>query len=162
MLKKQRPSTDDEDESESDDSQSSSGDDRPIRKRLNRIDSDDEEDEKHSDSDSEADEDKGQKIISKRSLGAVQRADNKNDGGAQEKGRGRSLSPSNGHQTCRDPPKPGTGSPAVRRDSAGSGRQESHNGPMHLSGEDEDEEDQSDSLNSVQNSPKLFSLSNGP
>ncbi|XP_047247666.1 remodeling and spacing factor 1 isoform X1 [Girardinichthys multiradiatus] len=154
MLKKRRPSTDDEDESESDDSQSSSGDDRPIRKRLNRIDSDDEEDEKHSDSDDEADEDKGQKIISKRSSGAVQRADNKNDGGAQEKGRGRSLSPSNRHQTCRDPPKPGTGSPAVRRDSAGSGRQESHNGPMHLSGEDEDEEGQSDSLNSVQNSPK--------
>ncbi|KAM4742300.1 remodeling and spacing factor 1 isoform 2-T3 [Anableps anableps] len=148
MLKKRRPSTDDEEESESDDSQSSSGDDRPIRKRLNRIDSDDEEDEKRIDSDDE--EDEGQKMTtSKKSSVVEQRAEHKNNGGAQEKGRGRSPSPSNGHQTSRDP-----GSPAVRRDGARSGKQERHNGPMHPSREHEEEEGQSDSLNSAQNSPQ--------
>ncbi|XP_043974608.1 remodeling and spacing factor 1 isoform X2 [Gambusia affinis] len=131
MLKKRRPSTD-EDESDSDDSQSSSGDDRPIRKRLNRIDSDDDEDERRVDSD---DEDEGQKR---------KKSEHKSDGGAQEKGR--SLSPSNRHQTSRD---------AERR--------ERHNGPTHPAEDEEEEEDeeedeeeegQSDSLNSAQNSPR--------
>ncbi|XP_007552408.1 remodeling and spacing factor 1 isoform X1 [Poecilia formosa] len=129
MLKKRRPSTDeDESESDSDDSQSSSGDDRPIRKRLNRIDSDDDEDDdRRVDSDDEgSDEDEGQKR---------KRSEHKSDGGAQKKGR--SLSPSNGHQTSRD---------AERR--------ERHNGPTHPTEEEEDDEGQSDSLNSAQNSPR--------
>ncbi|XP_038145858.1 remodeling and spacing factor 1 [Cyprinodon tularosa] len=161
MLKKRRPSTDEEDEgqseSDSDDSQSSSGDDRPIRKRLNRIDSDDEEEEKLIDSDDEAEWDEGQKTMTRKSSVGGQRADDRNEGGSQEKGTGRSLSPSNRHQTSRDPPKPGTGSPAVGRDAAASGRSERHNGPKHPAPEEEEEEEeegQSDSLNSVQSSPR--------
>ncbi|XP_036005987.1 remodeling and spacing factor 1 isoform X2 [Fundulus heteroclitus] len=154
MLKKRRPSTEDEDESESDDSQSSSGDDRPIRKRLNRIDSDDEEDEKYVDSDDEVDEDKGQKATGKKS---EQRDDDRSRGGAQEKGRGHSPSPSHRLQTSRDAPKPRAGSPSERRDGAASGRRDRHNGPVHPAAEEEEEEEeegQSDSLNSVQNSPR--------
>ncbi|XP_027135849.1 remodeling and spacing factor 1 isoform X1 [Larimichthys crocea] len=154
MLKKRRPSTDEEDEEDSDESESSSEEDRPIRKRLNRIDSDDDEEE------DEEEEEGRQKVTTKKSsAGGERRADNKNDSDAQDKGRGRSLSPSNGHRTSRGPTKPGAGSPTVPRDSAGSGR---HNGPLHPEEEEEEEEEdeeeeeegQSDSLNSVQNSPQ--------
>ncbi|XP_013871351.1 remodeling and spacing factor 1 [Austrofundulus limnaeus] len=138
MLKKRRPSTDEEDESE--DSESSSEEDRPIRKRLNRIDSDDEEDD-------------GQKAGSKKSSAAERRADRRNSD-AREKGRGRSLSPSNRHQASRGPEKPGTGGPAASRDSVTSGRQERHNGPLHEDEEEEEEEGQSGSADSVQNSPR--------
>ncbi|XP_037123648.1 remodeling and spacing factor 1 isoform X2 [Syngnathus acus] len=60
MLKKRRPSMD-EDEDESDESESSSEEDRPIRKRLNRIDSDEEEeDSEETKDDSDAgDEERG-------------------------------------------------------------------------------------------------------
>ncbi|XP_069569071.1 remodeling and spacing factor 1 isoform X2 [Brachyistius frenatus] len=165
MLKKRRPSTDESDDSESSDSESSSEEDRPIRKRLNRIDSDDDEEE------DEEEEGGRQKLMTKKSSAVERSADSRHDSDAQEKekGRGRSLSPSNGHRTSRGP-KPGDGSPSVPRDSAGSGRQGRHNGPLHPEEEkeeeeeeeeeEEDEEDeeeeedegQTDSLNSVQNS----------
>ncbi|XP_041797032.1 remodeling and spacing factor 1 isoform X2 [Chelmon rostratus] len=148
MLKKRRPSTDEEDEEESEESESSSEEDRPVRKRLNRIDSDDDEEE-----DEEEEEEGRQKATTKKSSAAERRADSD----AQDKGRGRSLSPSNGHRTSRGPAKPGAGSPAGPRDSAGSGR---HNGPLHPEEEEDEEEEeeeeegQTDSLNSVQNSPQ--------
>ncbi|XP_039986557.1 remodeling and spacing factor 1 isoform X3 [Xiphias gladius] len=152
MLKKRRPSTDDEDEEESEESESSSEEDRPVRKRLNRIDSDDDEEE------DEEEEEGRQKMTTKKLTVLERRAESD----AQEKGRGRSLSPSNRHRTSRGPAKPGAGSPAVPRDSAGSDRQGRHNGPFHPEEEEEDEEDeedeeeegQTDSLNSVQNSPQ--------
>ncbi|XP_017293498.1 remodeling and spacing factor 1 isoform X2 [Kryptolebias marmoratus] len=143
MLKKRRPSTDEEDEDESEDSDSSSEDGRPIRKRLNRIDSDDEEEE-----------DEGQKTVSKKSSAVERRADRRNDSDAQERGRGQSPTPSNRLQASRGPEKPGTGSPAVPRDSAPSGRQERHNGPLREEEEYEEEEEESDSVNSVQSSPQ--------
>nr|XP_020479210.1 remodeling and spacing factor 1 isoform X2 [Monopterus albus] len=155
MLKKRRPSTDDEEDSE----ESSSEEDRPVRKRLNRIDSDDEDEE----------EEQGRQKAKKPS--ATERRANSD---AQEKGRGHSLSPSNGHRTSRGSMKPGAGNPAVPRDRAGSARQGRHNGPSHLEEqeneeeeevEDEEEEDeeeeeeeeeegQTDSSDSVQNSPQ--------
>ncbi|XP_019961067.2 remodeling and spacing factor 1 isoform X2 [Paralichthys olivaceus] len=154
MLKKRRPSTDDEDEDESEDSESSSEEDRPVRKRLNRIDSDDDDDD---DDDEEEEEEGRQKVTTKKSSAAERRSDSD----AQEKGRGRSLSPSNIHRTSRGPVKPGTGSSTVPRDNEASGRQGRHNGPLHPDQEEEDEEEeeeeeegQTDSLNSVQNSPQ--------
>ncbi|XP_049922399.1 remodeling and spacing factor 1 isoform X1 [Epinephelus moara] len=155
MLKKRRPSTDDEDEEESEESESSSEEDRPVRKRLNRIDSDDDEEEDEEEEEEEADDEEGRQKTTtmKKCSGGERRADSD----TQEKGRGRSLSPSNGHRTSRGPAKPGAGSPAVPRDSAGSGRQGRHNGPLHPEEEEEEEEEeegQTDSLNSVQNSPQ--------
>ncbi|XP_072248121.1 remodeling and spacing factor 1 isoform X2 [Leuresthes tenuis] len=149
MLQKRRPSTDEEDEDESEDSESSSEEDRPIRKRLNRIDSDDDDEE----DDEDEDEEDGRQMT-KNSSSAERRAEDKNDSDAQEKGRGRSLSPSNGHWTSRGPAKPGAGSPALPRDSAGSGRQGRNNGPSHPEEEEEEWEDQSDSMNSAQSSPQ--------
>ncbi|XP_076590971.1 remodeling and spacing factor 1 [Chaetodon auriga] len=154
MLKKRRPSTDEEEDEddESEESESSSEEDRPVRKRLNRIDSDDDEEE-------DEEEDEGRlKVSTKKSSAAERRADSD----AQDKGRGRSLSPSNGHRTSRGPAKPGPGSPPLPRDSAGSGGQGRHNGPFHPEEEEDEEEDeeeeeeegQTDSLDSVQNSPQ--------
>uniref|UniRef100_A0A3P8RK53 Remodeling and spacing factor 1 n=1 Tax=Amphiprion percula TaxID=161767 RepID=A0A3P8RK53_AMPPE len=140
MLKKRRPSTDEEDESE--ESESSSEEDRPVRKRLNRIDSDDDEEE-----DKEEGRQKSRKC-------SERKADYKNDSDAQEKGRGCSLSPSNGHRTSRGPMKPGVGSTTVPRDSAASGRQGRHNGPLQPEEEEEEEEEeegQTDSVNSALN-----------
>ncbi|XP_067363418.1 remodeling and spacing factor 1 isoform X2 [Channa argus] len=158
MLKKRRPSTDDEDEEESEDSESSSEEDRPIRKRLNRIDSDDDDNdddgEDEEDEEGEEEEDEGrQKMTAKKSFVVERRA----DGDAQEKGRGRSLSPSNGHRTSRGLAKPGAGSPSLTRDSAESGKQGRYNGPLHPEEVEEKEEEvgaQTDSLNCVQNSPQ--------
>ncbi|KAM6932932.1 remodeling and spacing factor 1 [Xenentodon cancila] len=151
MLKKRRPSDeeDDEESEDSEESESSSEEDRPVRKRLNRIDSDDEEEEE----DEEEEDDVKQKITTKKSLAADRMADDKNDSDAQEKERGRSPSPSYGHQTSRSPAKLRAGSPAVPRDSARSGR---HNGPSLPDEEAAEEEDegQTDSVNSVQNSPQ--------
>uniref|UniRef100_A0A665TD03 Remodeling and spacing factor 1 n=1 Tax=Echeneis naucrates TaxID=173247 RepID=A0A665TD03_ECHNA len=156
MLKKRRPSTDDEEESEdSEESESSSEEDRPIRKRLNRIDSDDDEEEYENKVEGR------QRIMTKKSVVVERKA----DGDAQEKGSGRSLSPSNRHRTFRGPAKPGAGSPTVPRDSPASDRQGRHNGPFHPEGgeeegeeeeedEEEEEEGQTDSINSVQNSPQ--------
>ncbi|XP_039893353.1 remodeling and spacing factor 1 [Simochromis diagramma] len=140
MLKKRRPSTDEEEEEgeEDDDSysESSSEEDRPVRKRLNRIDSDDDEEE---DEEDEEDEDGRQKTVTKRSSTGERRADSD----AQEKARGRSLSPPNGHRTSRGPEP---------RDAAGSGRQGRHNGPSHPEEGEGEEEEQRDSRDSVQNS----------
>ncbi|XP_026047270.1 remodeling and spacing factor 1 isoform X1 [Astatotilapia calliptera] len=140
MLKKRRPSTDEEEEEgeEDDDSysESSSEEDRPVRKRLNRIDSDDDEEEDEEDED---DEDGRQKTVTKRSSTGERRADSD----AQEKARGRSLSPPNGHRTSRGPEP---------RDAAGSGRQGRHNGPSHPEEGEGEEEEQRDSRDSVQNS----------
>ncbi|XP_054598224.1 remodeling and spacing factor 1 isoform X4 [Nothobranchius furzeri] len=132
MLKKRRPSTDEEEEEEESEEDSSSSDDRPIRKRLNRIDSDDEEEEEP-------------KMMNKKSSVGERWAENTNSD-AQERGRGQNLSPSNGHQTSRGQEKSGTGSPAVLRDRAGSGRKERHNRPLDLA-----EGGHSDS---VQNGPR--------
>lgn len=140
MLKKRRPSTDDEDDEDSQDSQeseeseeseSSSEEDRPVRKRLNRIDSDDEDEEEL-----------------RKSSAAEQRANSD----AQVKARGRSLSPSNAHRTSRR-----AESPVVPRDKAASDRPGRHKGPLHPEedeAEDEEESVQTDSLNSEQNSPQ--------
>uniref|UniRef100_A0A3P9HBN3 PHD-type domain-containing protein n=1 Tax=Oryzias latipes TaxID=8090 RepID=A0A3P9HBN3_ORYLA len=141
MLKKRRPSTDEEEE-ESEDSESSSEEDRPIRKRLNRIDSDDEEDD---------DEDVRRKT--KKPSGGERTSDARHDSDSQERGRGQSPSP-NEHQTSRGLQKPGSGSLSVPRDSLASDRQSRHNGPWHPEEEEEDEEGQTDSVNSVQNSPR--------
>ncbi|XP_026229146.1 remodeling and spacing factor 1 isoform X2 [Anabas testudineus] len=146
MLKKRRPSTDeddDDDDDESESSESSSEEDRPVRKRLNRIDSDDDEEEEEE----EEEEGEGKQKI-KKSLAVEQRADSD----AQVKVRARSPSPSNGHRTSRE-----TGSPVVPRDNAGSDRPGRHNGPLHSQEEEDEEEEeggQTDSLNSVQNSPQ--------
>ncbi|XP_029027384.1 remodeling and spacing factor 1 isoform X2 [Betta splendens] len=119
MLKKRRPSTD-ESESEDSESESSSEEDRPVRKRLNRIDSDDEEE----------DEEGGQKM-------------KRDDSDAQVKGRGLSLSPTNGHRTARGP-----AAPVLSKDSVGSDMLGRHNGPLHP------EEEEEDSLNSTHHSPQ--------
>uniref|UniRef100_A0A3Q1FZ73 Remodeling and spacing factor 1-like n=1 Tax=Acanthochromis polyacanthus TaxID=80966 RepID=A0A3Q1FZ73_9TELE len=137
MLKKRRPSTDEEDESE--ESESSSEEDRPVRKRLNRIDSDDDEEEE------EDGRQKSRKCLERK-------ADYKTDSDTQEKVRGRSLSPSNGHRTSRGPMKPGAESTTVPRDSAASGRQGRHNGPLQPEEEEEEEEEgQTDAVNSALN-----------
>ncbi|XP_041850722.1 remodeling and spacing factor 1 [Melanotaenia boesemani] len=148
MLKKRRPSTDEEDEEESEDSESSSEEDRPIRKRLNRIDSDDEEE------DDEEEEDGRQKMTTKKSSVAETKADNRNDSDAQDKGRSCSMSPSNGHWTSRGSTKPGPESPTVPLDSASPGRQSRNNPPLCLGKGEDEREDQSDSVYSVQNSPQ--------
>ncbi|XP_030007128.1 remodeling and spacing factor 1-like isoform X2 [Sphaeramia orbicularis] len=153
MLKKRRPSTDEDDESEESES-SSSEEDRPVRKRLNRIDSDEDEDEEEEDEEEEEGAQKSRKSSAAERNSCVAGGD---DSDAQEKGRGRSLSPSNGHRTSRGPAKPGTGSPSTARDSAGSGGQGRHNGPLHGDNKEDKEEedkDQTDSLNCVQNSPQ--------
>ncbi|XP_054453366.1 remodeling and spacing factor 1 isoform X2 [Anoplopoma fimbria] len=156
MLKKRRPSTDEEDEDDSEESEtSSSEEDRPIRKRLNRIDSDDDEEEDAEKEEEEEEEERRQKKATvKKSLAVERRADSD----AQEKGRGRSPSPPNRHQTSRGPEKPGAGSPTGPRDSEGSDGQGRHNGPSHQEEEEEEqgeeEEGQTDSLNSAQNSPQ--------
>nr|XP_057936805.1 remodeling and spacing factor 1 [Doryrhamphus excisus] len=137
MLKKRRPSTDEDDSQESE-SESSSEEDRPIRKRLNRIDSDEDDEEGESEEEMEKSE-----------------AGGKDDSDAQDEGRGDSPPLSNRHRTSRGPAKPGTAVAAEPRDSAKSGGQDKHNGPSHAEEErEEDEQAQSDSLNSVQNSPQ--------
>ncbi|XP_077397282.1 remodeling and spacing factor 1 isoform X1 [Festucalex cinctus] len=60
MLKKRRPATDDD---ESQESESSSEEDRPVRKRLNRIDSDEDEEEEEGESEeTKNDSDAGDKV----------------------------------------------------------------------------------------------------
>ncbi|XP_040030630.2 remodeling and spacing factor 1 isoform X2 [Gasterosteus aculeatus] len=149
MLKKRRPSTDDESESSEDDSDSttsSSEEDRPVRKRLNRIDSDDDEEE------DEEEEEEGGRPEKAPMCSAVEK---RSDSDTQEKGRGRSLSPSNRHRTSRGPAKPGDGSPAEPGDGAGSDGGGRHNGPSNPEEKDEvEEEGHTDSLNSAQNSPR--------
>ncbi|XP_068572767.1 remodeling and spacing factor 1 isoform X2 [Cebidichthys violaceus] len=169
MLKKRRPSTDDEDESEdSEESETStSEEDRPVRKRLNRIDSDDDEEEGEEEEEEEEEgEGEGEGEQKKATIKKCSAVERRADSDTQEKGRGRSLSPANRHETSRGPAKPGAGSPTVPRDSVGSGGQGRHNGPSHPEegeqdkeeeeGEEEEEEEegQTDSLNSAQNSPQ--------
>ncbi|XP_063762852.1 remodeling and spacing factor 1 isoform X2 [Eleginops maclovinus] len=149
MLKKRRPSTDEEEEEDSEESESSSEEDRPVRKRLNRIDSDDEEEERGEEEEEEMVEMVKVKKCSEVKGGA--------DSDTKEKRTGRSLSPSNRHRSPKGPEEPGADSPAAPRDRAEPG---SHNGPSHPEGEGEgeeakgEEEGQTDSSNSVQNSPQ--------
>ncbi|XP_068173289.1 remodeling and spacing factor 1 [Antennarius striatus] len=155
MLKKRRPSTDEEDEEDEEDSEeseSSSEEDRPIRKRLNRIDSDDDEEEEEE----EEEEEDEKKLKTKRCLAVERREEDKNDSDAQEKRRSHSSSPCNEHHTSTATETPRDGSPAGTRDNVGSGRQDRHNGPLQPEEKDEEEEEEgrSDSLNSVQNSPQ--------
>ncbi|XP_067103044.1 remodeling and spacing factor 1 [Osmerus mordax] len=125
MLKKRRPSTEDEDDvDENDESESSSEEDRPIRKRLNRIDSDEDDEE----------EEETKSKVEKESTTRPSRVSRDSDD-VQEKGH--NLSPSNGHRASRGPVMPGDGSPAVPRDSTESGGHGGHNGPSG-SGEPED------------------------
>ncbi|KAJ4925308.1 hypothetical protein JOQ06_018043 [Pogonophryne albipinna] len=132
MLKKRRPSTDEEeDEDEDSESESSSEEDRPVRKRLNRIDSDDEEEDRE--------EEETMKKCSE--------VERRTDSDTQEKRRGRSLSPSNRHRTPSGPEEPGAEGPAAPRDRAEPG---CHNGPSHQEGEG----GEGQTLNSVQNSPQ--------
>ncbi|XP_029922334.1 remodeling and spacing factor 1 isoform X2 [Myripristis murdjan] len=155
MLRKRRPSTDDEDEEESEETESSSEEDRPIRKRLNRIDSDDDDEaEEEDEEEDDNEEEERQDTLTKKSSAAernsrITEAENKDDHDAQEKGRDRSPSPSNGHRTSRGPTNPGAGNPAVSRDSAGLGRQGRRNGPLYP-----EEDGQTDLLNSAKNSPQ--------
>ncbi|XP_056139717.1 remodeling and spacing factor 1 isoform X2 [Lampris incognitus] len=149
MLKKRRPSTDgeeDEDEESQESETSSSEEDRPIRKRLNRIDSDDDDNE-------EEEEDGEQETMTKKSSSVEGKShrddDDDDDDDAQEKGRGCSPSPTNGHRTSRGPAKPGAGSPAAPTDSAASGGRGGHNGPLP-SADAENERGQADLLDSAQ------------
>lgn len=135
MLKKQRPLMDEEESSETD---SSMEEDRPIRKRLNRIDSDDDDEE----------EGEGRQK-SKKSLVLPRRPDNKSDSDAQEKDRGCSLSSSNGHWTSRVPVRSGAQSPTEAGDSTGSRRQSVLSSPFNPKEENKDES-QTNILNSVQ------------
>ncbi|KAL6115661.1 rsf1 [Pungitius sinensis] len=152
MLKKRRPSTDEESETseDSETTSSSSEEDRPVRKRLNRIDSDDDDEDDKEEEEEEEGAGRPEKAAVKCS--AVER---RSDSDTQEKGRGRSLSPSNRHRTSRGPAKPGDGSPAERRDGAGSDGDGRHNGPSNPEEKDEvEDEGHTDSLNSAQNSPR--------
>ncbi|XP_054650253.1 remodeling and spacing factor 1 isoform X2 [Dunckerocampus dactyliophorus] len=135
MLKKRRPSTD-EDDDDSQESESSSEEDRPVRKRLNRIDSDEEEEE----------EGESEQEMKKSEAGG------KDDSDAQDDGRGDSPPLSNRHRTSRGPTKPGTAVAAEPTEGERLGGQDKHNGPSHA--EEEEEQAESDSLNSVQNSPQ--------
>lgn len=139
MLFKRRPLTEEEEEDHSEESASSSEEDRPIRKRMNRIDSDDDEEEYK------------ERQKSKKSSVVEKSPDDKFDSDTPEKGRDRSLSLSNRQRTSRA--KAGAKSPAVIRDSTGSGRQDRDNGPFHPE-EKNKEEDQTDSLQFVQNNPQ--------
>lgn len=134
MLKKQRPLMDEEESSETD---SSMEEDRPIRKRLNRIDSDDDEEEGEG------------RQKSRKSLLLARRPDNKSDSDTQEKDRGCSLSSSNGHWTSKVPVRSGARSPTEAGDSAGSRRQSVLSSPFKPKEENKDES-QTNILNSVQ------------
>ncbi|XP_061733627.1 remodeling and spacing factor 1 [Nerophis ophidion] len=133
MLKKRRPSTDEDDDDESQESSSSSEGDRPVRKRLNRIDSDEDEEEESEESEKE---------MEKPAVGGQDESD------ALVEGRGQSPPPSNRQRTSKGPTKPGSTGAASPRDSVFG--QDKHNGPSHT---EEEEEAQSDSINSVHNSP---------
>ncbi|XP_077422393.1 remodeling and spacing factor 1 isoform X2 [Vanacampus margaritifer] len=127
MLKKRRPSTD---EDESQESESSSEEDRPVRKRLNRIDSDDDDDEEEE----EEEEEEGES------------EETKNDSDSGDKVRGQSR-----HRSDR-----GAARGTAPRDAAAAGGHDKHNGPSHTEEEEEEEDEEeakSDSLNSVHNSP---------
>lgn len=164
MLKKRRPSTDEEDEEgsarsdESDESDFSSEEDRPIRKRLNRIDSDDEDMQEEGEEDAE-DEEEEEDVEEEKDIEEVEGGRKRKnslivemgtEGEAQEKGRDCSSSLSDRQRTLRETVKPGPGSPAVSRDSD---QQDPQNGPFHSEDEEENEdaEDQTDSLNSIHN-----------
>lgn len=139
MLFKRRPLTEveeDEDRSEeSDMSASSLEEDRPIRKRMNRIDSDDDEEEYM------------ERQRSNRGSVVEKNPDDKFDSDSQEKGKDHSLSLSNRQWSSRA--KAGARSPAVIMDSIGSCRQDRDNGPFHPEEEKNKEEDQTDSLQFV-------------
>ncbi|XP_034024517.1 remodeling and spacing factor 1 [Thalassophryne amazonica] len=147
MLKNRRPSTDDEDDEEgSEDSDSTSEEDRPIRKRLNRIDSDEGEDEEEGVQTATT-----QRFSEAEGNSRVSADDDNEDSVTQEMGRGDDPTPSNGHWTSRGSSVPDGGSSAGH--SARIAPQERQNGPLHPESPD-DEEEESDSLNSLQNSPQ--------
>ncbi|KAJ7995718.1 hypothetical protein DPEC_G00247500, partial [Dallia pectoralis] len=110
MLKKRRPSTEDEEKSES-----SSEADRPVRKRLNRIDSDDDDDDDANNNDDENTNEEEEKEKRLRKTFSKEK---------------RSTSP-NGLQACRGPVKSGDETTALPRDRAARAGQNRSNSPQN-------------------------------
>ncbi|XP_064856388.1 remodeling and spacing factor 1-like isoform X2 [Oncorhynchus nerka] len=112
LLKKSRPSTkDNEDGNDEGESESSSEEDRPIRKRLNRIDSDEEEEKEGKNDEDEEEEDEEEKKLRKPS--------------SKDK---ESNSP-NGQQASRGSTQPGAESAALPRDRPARAGQNRSNSP---------------------------------
>lgn len=138
ILKKKRPLTDEE----STESDCSLGEDRPIRKRLNRIDSDDDNDDKE-------EGEGGQE--SKNSPTAARRPKDKSDSDSQETDRRYSFCPSNGHWTSGVPLRPGARSLSESGNGGVSWRQSVLSGPIKPLEEANEGKSHTSILNSVQN-----------
>lgn len=138
ILKKKRPLTDEE----STESDCSLEEDRPIRKRLNRIDSDDDNDDKE-------EGEGGEK--SKNSPTAARRPKDKSDSDSQETDRRYSFCPSNGHWTSGVPLRPGARSLSESGNGGVSWRQSVLSGPIKPLEESNEGKSHTSILNSVQN-----------
>lgn len=139
ILKKKRPPTDEE----STESDCSSEEDRPIRKRLNRIDSDDENDDE--------DEGEGGGQKSRNSPAAVRGSKDKSDSDSQETDRRYSFCPANGHWTSGVPLRPGARGLSETGNGGVLWRQSVLSGPIKPLEETNEAKSHASILNSVQN-----------
>lgn len=138
ILKKERPPTDEE----STESDCSLEEDRPIRKRLNRIDSDD-------DNDDTEEVEGGPR--SKSSPAVVRGPRDKSDSDSQERDRRRSFCPANGHWTSGGPSRPGARSLSESGNGGVAWRQSVLSGPIEALEESGEGRSHTSIFNSVQN-----------
>lgn len=135
VLKKRKPLTDEE----SSESDVSLEEERPIRRRLNRIDSDDDDNQ----------DEGGQK--SKDSPRSVRSLKDKSDSDSQETDRRYSFCPSNGHWTSGVPARPGSQSLCETGSGAAASWRRSLLSGTTEPGENTEGRSHSNILNSVQN-----------